>query len=69
MAEGLGIAVPATIRAAETTRAEPALMRTQWNTREAAGAPELARAGLRRRPELGCVRGHGCSVQTRELKR
>ena len=43
---GLGIAVPATIRAAETTHAKPALTRIQWSTRKAAGAAELAGAEL-----------------------
>ena len=44
--EGLGIAFPATKRAAETTGKEPGPVRVFWSKWERRGRPELARIEL-----------------------
>ena len=60
MAEGLGIAFPATKRAAETTGEEPGPVRVFWSKWERRGRPELtgikleAAAGARLRAKAGC---------------
>ena len=56
-AEGLGIAAPATIRAVELIYTMPRLARIQWDTREAAGRPELA--GIRLEAAAGARASSG----------
>ena len=61
--EGLGIAFPATKRAAETTGEEPGPVRVFWSKWERRGRPELAGIELEAVAEARLQAGCGCRAR------